>query len=401
MGRERFDVKTFLISLVAAVIWSVAGNFLYGFLEGKIWGPLLTSLFFAGLILSMYVSILITNRIRKGSKYTGESSPKTLLTIAGIIVCAMLLDFLYGLDTNVRVFSEPTGYAFLIDDSGSMASNDFDNVRVGAIGQVMEDQDKDFPYVVYKFTNTAERLTDVLKASEAGEQSYDFQSNGNTDILNAVCTAAEDIRNGTVDLGERPRIILLSDGGSFYPGVYQQLDELLPLLEERGISACTVGFGESYDELLQTIADSANGVFVRAEEAADLNDAMKQASTAESAYHRNLLAVRARGAKNGLYMALRIVFLMILGGLFILVRAFAVYTRDDNNKAFIICLILVAVGALAVELGMNALHLNESLMRTIMSICFSVLIGSESVANGNGSAQVAGNGYLGGEGMKF
>ena len=408
MVRERFDVKTFLISMAAALIWAVIGNVLYSYLEGNVWGPLLTGIFFAGLVLAMYVSILITNRIRRGAKYTEETSAKTLLTVAGVIVAAILLDFLYGLDTNVKIFHEPTGYAFLIDDSGSMQQNDSQNARADAIAEVMKECDDDFPFIVYKFTDTAERLCDVLKASEASSQSYDFLSNGNTNILGAITTVAQEIKDKKADLGKRPRIVLLSDGGGYYFGIHNDTQVALELLEENEISLCSVGFGESYDDLLAKLAAGADGVFVRAENAADLGEALQQASSSESTYTRNLLSFRVGRGNNGLYMFLRILFLIILGGLFLLIRSFAIYTRDDNNKAFIVCALLVVLGALAVELGTNTFFLPDEVMRGVMSVCFAVLIGSkdrtgnERYAAGRAAGPSGGfyNGFSGGEGAK-
>lgn len=409
MTGERFDIKTFLISLAAAVIWAVVGNVLYSLLEGKLWGPLLTGIFFAGLVLSMYVSILIANRIRKGAKYTEETSAKTLLTVAGIVVAAILLDFLYGLDTNVRVLREPSGYAFLIDDSGSMLGNDSRNVRASAIAEAMKGCDDDFPFVVYKFTDTAERLSDVIKASEASQQSYDFISYGNTDILGAIETVTKDLKDETVDLGKNPRIVLLSDGGGFYFGIHKDTQNTLDLLEEGGISLCTVGFGDSYDDLLARLANGADGVFVRADDASDLSKALREASTSESSYRRNLLEYRSSRDNSTLFMILRILFLIILGGLFILVRTFAIYTRDDNNKAFIVCVLLVVLGALTVELGLNTFFFPENPVRGVMCVCFAVLIGSkdrsgdERYATGYTAGRTggAGTGFAGGESAKF
>ena len=99
-----------------------------------------------------------------------------------------LLEFLYEIGGKISPKSA-TSYIFVIDDSGSMQSNDSSNERKNAIDSIMREMDTQLPYSVYLFN---ENCQVVKPLSTNVDNDFTLDSNGGTDIVGALKTVFND-----------------------------------------------------------------------------------------------------------------------------------------------------------------------------------------------------------------
>ncbi|MCC8173582.1 MAG: hypothetical protein LIO65_04095, partial [Odoribacter sp.] len=89
-----------------------------------------------------------------------------------------------------------------------MSGNDPNCERATAIKKIMENKDVNFPYSVYRFTDESQLLKEMGPYSQ--DDSYQFDSNGSTNIIGSINTVLDEIiANKSMD--DSPRIMLVSD----------------------------------------------------------------------------------------------------------------------------------------------------------------------------------------------
>ena len=363
-----FGKHLFFTAGIGVVFW-IIGEILYSPITLYLWQPLGIAVYFAVFGLILFIGYFVLSCIRGDYFYLKHENPRNIsenirmsfLLLAVIFALTIGLEFLYEL--GIQEISEPTSYVFVIDDSGSMSENDPQNERVSAIRKIMEKQSPDFPYAVYRFTDTCTKLKDM--APYRSGDSYEFYSEGNTNILGALEVVLSELKNYD---GEIPRILLLSDGSSSSVGKNLIIDEC----RENSVSISSISFGNRFtNHLLSDLAKKTGGVYINAADSDELYQQMETAILTSA--ERNLLSERYTPHLNALYAVLRIVFLTLIGFVWSLFKIFAFCGKGLSGK-LPFSIVLCTVGSVLTE-TLFALSVSGELVRLFFCILWALMPG--------------------------
>lgn len=279
--------------------------------------PVVIGLLFSLLYLAVIIVVFLTSKLT--NNYIGNVttmkrgvSKVFLLLLSGlafVFSLGALLEWVYELNIDAAD-REPTSYVFVIDDSGSMSGNDPEQRRYAAIGDVLDGVDPSFPFMVYEFASDVSVLREMAPLSE-GFPAMRGMQDGGTAMKAALNAVLDDHERGEWSGGNRPKVILLSDGAPTDLGFLDTLNAEMKRYARAGVSISTVGLGDADEQMMRRIARATGGVYVAAPDAGSLSDAMAEAAV-ESA-ERDLLSARHFAEPDLLYVILRILFLAILG----------------------------------------------------------------------------------------
>lgn len=365
----RTDRIILAISVIIGVGWGIIGERVYGNILGRIWTPILIGAYFTGLAVLLYLCISV-GLVARGN--SGNSIMLGIIFVFSVFAASMLFEIIYEIIPTKKAETNPTSYVFLIDDSGSMGQNDPNNLRNEAIYKVISECAPDFPFAVYSFTDRCNRIVPLTMAADAGNISCKFLSSGGTDVLNGLRIVVQDIESEQNQFGKAPKIILLSDGESSSRGLRRVLKET----QRNNVSVSTIALGNADYQFLQRIADGTNGASIGIDNIDQLSFAMKDAAEEQSSSSRNLLSYRTFLRGDLLLGVLRIIFLLIIGLGFALLKLYLLPTVGVKNFALLSGVVLSIGGPLCIEIGINTFILNEALMRLIMCVCFSLTVSS-------------------------
>lgn len=368
-----FNTILLLATLAAGVIMWFVGEWLYGELVFAMPRPVLIGLLFLLLYVLVIGAILLVGAIRH-TFYgcvlfldgTGPIAGLLAGGAAAIFLLAMLFQFLYGLQ-ETRIVQDATSYIFVLDNSGSMESNDPNQLRYQAIDAILSDRSADFPYMVYGFADDTTLMRGMAPASQGNALDTSNLTNGMTYMFDALNQVLEDYQNGVwSDSGGSPRVILLTDGIASDISSTQELDGVLQEYYDAGISISTVGLGDGFNidiGMLERIAGQTGGVFVHVTDINQLAGGMGSAALYSSS--RDLVNYTYRDAGSIPRILMRVVFLFLLGGLLSFLALFA-YGQEDNVAFFLIAGGVTAlVGALFMEFSTSS-GLSESIARLVL-----------------------------------
>ena len=390
-GKKVFDMPLFVMSVISGIVAGILSLMVYHSLVEKLWRPLTIGLvmltFFA--VTALLVIVFCTVR-GVYTTVTGGSNMliPVLLFGVGIFGAAVLFETIYEIGGRLDI-KEPSSYLFLLDDSGSMETNDPDFKRYAAISEILKDKDSDFPYAVYSFSDDIVCLRELsLKGDIAEEYAMPDGQGNQTNIkktLEEILTAFE---NGEIPDQEAPKVLLLSDGYASDIGWVRTIRGLLKRYVNAGISISTVGLGSSVDENLMTkIARETGGVYINVEDAQQLEEAMKNAITSSS--KRDLLTLRNVARWDVLYCVERIVFMALLGvavGIAMMIAA-GVSSRDADITVISAIGKAILAGIL-LEVLINVFYAPESVTDmiyfVITALIFSVNRVKERPGSGSG-----------------
>lgn len=378
---KQFNAPMLVFSiLIGAVSWLICAA-VYHALVDNVPGPLLIGLVFGIFALILAVGVFLISSLSgtfEKNVITGGSTGSVLLFLAIAVVLtaalAALFQWLYSLRLRGPA-AQPTSYIFLMDNSGSTADSDPQQLRYDAIEEVLGEQDADFPYMVYGFADEVELMREMKPASEGGE--LEASSSGGTAILGVLDAAIEDYEDGRWDGGRAPKVILLSDG---FPTDFSSYGDLTPTLrkyEDSGVTVSTVGLGSSADAaLMEYIADSTGGVFVDVSDASLLAQGMSSAAARSSS--DDLLTTRHSGGP--LFGFLRVLFLTLLGTAIGLTAAVAYGQTDSMSLILPSSIVKSLLGALLLELGTSLLHLPDNPLWLILWLLIAALLCTKAAA---------------------
>ena len=369
-NKSKIEPVTLILSILAGVLWLFAGNFLVNILLSNLWTPLVIAIYFGGLALVLILVTWLCTKLKGLCMPPKSAYPYAFLVVAGIFLAAGLFQIIYSITLTPHV-KDSSSYIFLIDDSGSIY--DPNELRESAVKQVMASCDSDFPYAVYGFTDTCWQISNMQSAEKAVSTNLSFMESGTTDIVYAISAIVDEIKSGKIDAGDAPRILLITDGAAEKNG----LRKTLRAAAEQNISICTIGMPGAVDSMLQKIADLSGGVHVGIDNIDQLPAAVQGAAVSSSDYVRTLISLREPTRLDWIYSVLRIIFLLCLGAGYIWIKSLLLRTNDSDADVLIPNLVLVLVGALCIEVGMNILFLPENIMRLVMCIGFTVLLTKE------------------------
>lgn len=132
----------------------------------------------------------------------GAGSVLIAIFASTVLIAALgtLFQWIYGLHYD-REPTEPTAYIFVIDDSGSMESNDPDQLRYAAVNKVLEKKPADFPYMIYGFSNQVSILREMMPISD-GAMDITGNNRGGTCIKKVMNQVIADYQNHIWEGGE-------------------------------------------------------------------------------------------------------------------------------------------------------------------------------------------------------
>lgn len=373
MKQSRIEVSTLVITCLAGILWTAAGEFV---LRLPIARFLQVGLYLAGLGLSIIIACLLSSTIHRYPAPLGKDHLWTVLILCLVLAGGSLLDYVYNLNFQLRT-SGPTSYIFLVDDSSSMQNNDPDGRRVSAIKDVLNPKKADFPFCVYFFSDHFERNTGMEKTRDAEAVLRDTEDAleyyGMTYIPGALQFVAEDLRNGVIDGGRAPLVILLTDGANNGEG---SLREAVEELRSRGCTVSAVGFGDAEDAYLEDLAAMGGGSYVQAENALELGSAYQQAVSGGS---RSLLTPRGTSDRHSpLYAIVSAVLLLLANAAVIQFKMLQlnvpntiVPNRVFSDRLYVAGAILAALLA---ELLLNWFSLPPVLVRLVCNLLLAAAL---------------------------
>ncbi len=152
---------------------------------------------------------------------------------------------------------------FLIDDSGSMKTNDPNYTRLDVVREIVEGLPLGTKIGIAKFTDSVKKYTSVLVTNKLDVTKHlstlNFVSNGGTEMYEAVIDVADMFSE--VKEGENIKrvLILLSDGE---PNETKNKDKSIGTVQDKSITVYTVGLGigkENFNEYLKPLATGTKG----------------------------------------------------------------------------------------------------------------------------------------------
>lgn len=353
---------------ITGALYFVVGEILYQALLGIFNTPLLIGLYFLGLMIFVIIGIsLIGLTMPRAIRGYGDIVLRCVLLCLAILMVSSLFEVLYELQFGKKA-TEPTSYVFVMDNSGSMETNDPENMRYEGIRSVLRNKEPDFPFAVYLFANNSSVLRSMGPVSQGTDLPVD-EPIGGTGILTVIGDLYDDIDSGRIDLGDSGRVLLFTDGHAtdMFPILGKmKLNKILEKYSKKGVSISTVGLGSPDDDLMNMIARKTGGIYVRAEDAEFLEDAMREAITSNS--ERNLLDYRNQVRFDFLYMLIRFVAILAIGLLLAFVKMYICEPFMDTRPVWATSVACSLLAAVCVEFGMNKLGLLPVLMRFLMCV---------------------------------
>ena len=372
----KLDWKLLIATTVAGIVTFVLGQMLYGALVDSVSRPLLIALLMAMTALVLAAVICATVMI------TGDTEDEFLflesrgMIILGLAVClavlfglSMLFEWIY--DHEEIKDAGGTSYIFVLDESGSMTSNDPNFERYVAVDTVVSTLEPDVPYAVYMFSESCVRIREMAPAS-AGPAvrpaDADMTMMGQTYISDALTQVYNDIESGSLSAGKDPHVILLTDGYASDMGwIFGK--SILKSYSKSGIVVSTVGLGAVDQALMQEIADKTGGQFVLVDKADQLSQGFVAATSREAS--RDLVSPRNISEKNGLYLFLRILFLTLIGAAVAFIKSLACADSMATPTVLAVGSGAALVAALVMEFGLG-LGLPTFLCRLVYWLALAV-----------------------------
>ncbi|MCD7892861.1 MAG: VWA domain-containing protein [Erysipelotrichaceae bacterium] len=375
-SHKQFDYKTLIVSMIASIVGILVSNKIYNSLD--IWRPLGIGIrifvFVLIVMLVVFVYSLINGNLGFSNYSIGMNAGLLLAGLVVVLVISTIFEAIYEIDFySSNIYSDPTSYVFIIDNSGSMSSSDPDALRYAAIEDIISNKDNSFPYAVYSFNDSVICIRELAAKSE-GLDDYEPTNSGETAIKETLQQLLQEYNDGTLTgLGVNPKFLLLSDGYATDIGMFSNISSILKEYVKNNIVISTVGLGDADEELMQQIATSTGGVYIDIDNASSLETAMSTAiiNTSDELYQRHFFKYRHVLKCDSLYAFMHIIFTTIIGLLISLLSLFATGRNNDKKIVIISGLITSIIGSLLLELGINKIGLPA----TIMSIIYFMLVG--------------------------
>lgn len=375
------NIFLLLITIIVGIVGWIIGTIIYSSGVNKIAMPLLIGIIFAVLFFLLVITILVYS-ISSGSfeKNILTSSNNLVSSIFAIAIIGVLLfglsiffQWIYGMNF-VKHVKQPTSYIFVIDDSGSMAENDPQQLRYNAISSVLTNVNPDFPYMIYGFSNDVGIISDMAPVSN-GIPKITGDSTGGTSIRAALNRVIQDKVSGAWDGGTSPKVILLTDGYATDIGLFRSIHGVLKTYVKNGVSISTVGLGGVDKNLMSKIAKTTGGVYIDVSDASGLAEAMASAATQYTS--RDLLSTRYTTNLNLLYAILRIIFISILGATIGFATAVAYGNQESSTLIIGSSAIKSVIGAILMEVCTDVMGFSDKMIWLVLWILISLTLATK------------------------
>jgi len=364
MGKK-FSWKMMLGTILAGGLYGIIGELIYKPLNGLIPSPVLTIIYFMGMFFFISLAVHLISKLAY-SQQNGKVYMKVwVIALLLMLVLSGVFELIYDLIKEGGGIKNSKSYIFAVDISGSMEQTDPMGTRYDAIDRVLDSKADKFEYAVYTFSDP-EKITLVRDMAPKSEGKPNFQNEnwGSTAIVETFQRIADDIDSGVMKADGNTRVILLTDG---YPNSESGIMAQLNRFKTMGIPISTVGLVDSDDNFMSMVANATGGNYVKADTLDRLEGAMEEAVVENKAY-RNLLGFRSDLYLNWLLAILRILFVGILG-IVMAVGKTGICEKFVNTTSVLVssCIGGILAG-ICIEIGMNGLGINQTVMRIIAAV---------------------------------
>lgn len=395
-GKGKYSIGMLLGSILAGLVYGVFGEVFYRIGERFLPSILLTAFYFTGLFLFLGLAVYLIGKLIYSQSRGNVNITQWVITFILIIALSCLFEFIYDVIQPGNKRKGYDSYLFVIDESGSMETNDPERKRWDAFNSLMETKPDDFQYGIYIFNDEPQQVRGMSPNSVPLDLSGEYWIGGGTAIKSTLSRILSDIENGQLGDVKNCRIVLLSDGYATDVDTFNKylitsdLDEFSKL----GYSISTIGLGEPDDELMSLIASKTGGVYVKIDDASQLEQSMVEA-TALNKISRNLLGYRDNTFMNWLLGILRILFVIGLGVIIALEKTILCERFINTTSVLISSVIGSALAGFCLEIGMNGIGIPPQLMRIITCILIAfVFLRHDLLLKGNRGANAKGmDGY--------
>lgn len=343
---KRFSYAILITSTVIGIIMAISGYILYKSSMSKI---LTVGIYFSTFTILLGIVIAFVS----GKRHIQKNLSFSIIAIIVISVVTLgigsLLEFIYEIDKEQQA-EQKNGYVFLIDNSGSMDSNDERMERYNSLERIIHGLDDSKNVGIYTFESDVDCVIEYgSMRPSAVSISDDVKSNqGETSMIKAIRQALAD----TKDTKDYISFIILTDGEPSDNGFLNwHKSKAVKECVKRGVTVSSVGFGSPDDAFLKNLADSTGGVYVFSDNLDSLYSNLQTAVETQSEHSRDLIGYRADYKSSSvLYTIMRIFFLMIIGMVITVLKCIAVGDPEQYMKIGVVSLILCTAASVLVEI---------------------------------------------------
>ncbi|MBE7036930.1 MAG: VWA domain-containing protein [Ruminococcaceae bacterium] len=353
-----FLILSLVIGFAIGFVLEICLRYVLPFSENRI---MIMTIYIAAFALVMGLVLLLKGLSNGTFVNMGKVMLLTLLAFVALVGFTALFEYIYELDFQAMKKYSPKEmqYVFIVDDSGSMydrftvgdnQGNDSSGKRFDAVDEIINNLEETKNFAVYLFARDVKCVTKLGTESSKNYKMDDrgTRSNAGTPMLTAVETAMNDVCKGK---DVHTKFIILTDGEAQDKEKYSSL---IAEIKQNDASISSVGFGAPEDAFLQKMADETGGVYVRSDDLSSLgNDLDKVVKAKPVGLYKDRYLLGSRNdatAGNFLYALLRVVFLILLGLLWTVVKMLLVGEKKYTKKATVVSCILCSVAGILVEL---------------------------------------------------
>lgn len=389
------DKVNLIASAIAGIVGCFVSGLIYKLISTDLWSPLAVGISFM-IFTIIFIAIMCIVNLANGNltEHAAKHHDGKKIGLALMIVIVLSLIFgtifegIYEIDFfgKDNGYLNPTSYVFIIDNSGSMESNDPEGMRYQAIDKIIDDKDDDFLYAVYSFNNgiTQER---ALAPVSDGKNELTPVNRGQTEIRSTLESLFDDYKGYLKpQLGDAPKFLLLSDGYASDIGMFSSIDGVLRDYAKSNITISTVGLGDVDTELMQQIADDTGGVYINVNDIDQLEQSMQKAinESGDNKYARTFYTYRNVPSLDVLYGIMRVLFTAILSVFISASMLFATASGKDDKLILLTSLITGILAGLLLELCINLLYISPGVIRYLYYLLTALTFVTVKSIGGNG-----------------
>lgn len=364
MCKKRFSIKMVIGSILAGLIYGVAGELIYKSIELQIPHIIIVMLYFTGMFLFLGIAVYFIGKAGNYQSYAPVNKKQWVAAFILMVLFSLLFEFLYSNISFKAKGHNFSSYVFVIDSSGSMNETDPEGMCYKAVDKLLGNKDSEFEYAIYKFSDSTELAREMAPVDKDIEK-QEIVNAGGTQIANALETVLKDIQSGKMVLGNDPRVILLSDGQAtdVDSSNMDGYNIILEQFKEQGITISTVGMTHEADtKLLMHTARSTGGIFASVDNVEQLEQEMEQ-MVEEVKEDRSLLKAHTESGINWFFAVLRILFITCLGVIIAVEKAILCERFLNTNTVLISSVTGSVMAGIFMEAGMDFLNLPPGIVR--------------------------------------
>jgi Ca-activated chloride channel family protein len=414
---KKINCLLFLFTLVAGAAWWGIGEIFFSFTktgsENIIQNPLLNGVYFAFLLLFTILACLLSEKIVHSivekdffDEVVMTPSLKKILpaAFAVMFLAAGVLEFIYEIEpsldksatviTKGETITQIDDFYFVVDDSGSLQTNDPRNVRITELKKLIDglSEDKRISLVSFgeaEFAHVRQRLS---SANSKGKEEFlghlsRFNSGGpTTDILTALGLNEELIDKKTT---RSAMVVLITDGENTDKGPKAPTSQyLVKTYSNLKIPIYSIFLGSAFTAnarvFLENLSIPTGGKVIHVKDMKNFQEELTRVVyTEHKTLHeskskpepiRDMLEMRAGKRQNSfLYAGMHVGFVTLIG----LLMGFFLYTVFSNVRLFKPLLLSGGISGLlagfVLEMGLQSVFWPPQIIRLLACIILSTI----------------------------